>query len=610
MTGVVEITCRGGTRAVSLADYLTPEAEERAQLDARRWIKALRALDVDGAPMRARFTADGESLWWFTELYLHKEQAVLTVMRTIAAIDALIEREQPSSVQWRTGDPVTEYVAAARAGHYAGAPGSAPAATRLSAAERRVRARAHALRIADGRLGARGSGVRRATVAAFVHRAFVNSADGPAAGERYIGRVLTAIEARLPTGDLETIAVGPRRSFKRRRWWDPLIGRTGEALVSIESIGSAERSARDTTTWTSRHAFLEALEGSDALRTHAVIDGTDCWPVMHAQFVGVVWLQWPWSVRAMDRAATALELIAPRVAVTYAEAGGWGRALAVECRRRGVPLVGVQHGFIYRHWLNYLHEADELTPAPGNPADRGFPRPALTLVFDRYAERHLLEEARFPADAVRVVGSAERDALAAAARRLSADGRIAIRRRLHVADNARVVLCATKYTEAGAVLPALAAAARSLAAERVHLVVKPHPSEDAGVYAAFASPAASIVAAPEPLTDLLAIAEVVVTVNSTVAVDALAVGVPSVTLGQPNNLTPFVEARAMLGADGETAIAREIARLLSDDSLRAELVANGRALVASGVPGEAADNAAAAVLSAANLVPARGARPW
>ena len=114
MTGIVEITGRAGTRAVALSAYLDPRTEERAQCRAREWIKALRAIRIDGLPMRSRFTIGDDSLWWFTELYLHKEQAILTLMRTIAAVDALVEREQPSSVAWRSGDAVTQWVAKAR----------------------------------------------------------------------------------------------------------------------------------------------------------------------------------------------------------------------------------------------------------------------------------------------------------------------------------------------------------------------------------------------------------------------------------------------------------------------------------------------------------------
>ena len=75
----------------------------------------------------------------------------------------------------------------------------------------------------------------------------------------------------------------------------------------------------------------------------------------------------------MDEAGAALDALDPAAALTYAEAGGWGRAIVLECRRRGIPSAGLQHGFIYRHWLNYLHEPDEMIPDPDHAGGRGFP---------------------------------------------------------------------------------------------------------------------------------------------------------------------------------------------------------------------------------------------
>ena len=65
----------------------------------------------------------------------------------------------------------------------------------------------------------------------------------------------------------------------------------------------------------------------------------------------------------------------PRVAVTYAEAGGWGRGPgALEARRRNVATVGLQHGFIfYRHWMNYHPRRRRGRRIARQPDDRGFP---------------------------------------------------------------------------------------------------------------------------------------------------------------------------------------------------------------------------------------------
>jgi hypothetical protein len=84
-----------GSRRLRLGDYLDAAAEERATACEYTWIKRLRLLNVDGEPMRRRFTFRGDSLWWFTELYLHKEQVIVGLFRAIAALERIVEQERP-----------------------------------------------------------------------------------------------------------------------------------------------------------------------------------------------------------------------------------------------------------------------------------------------------------------------------------------------------------------------------------------------------------------------------------------------------------------------------------------------------------------------------------
>ena len=95
-----------GARRVRLGDYLEPAAEQRASSAEYEWIKQLRHLDVDGEPFRRRFTLRGDSLWWFAELYLHKQQAVLNVFRSIAAFETLLAREAPRLIRVERGGPI------------------------------------------------------------------------------------------------------------------------------------------------------------------------------------------------------------------------------------------------------------------------------------------------------------------------------------------------------------------------------------------------------------------------------------------------------------------------------------------------------------------------
>jgi hypothetical protein len=592
----LEIRSGGAPRRVDLAAYLDPAAAERAHAEEHAWIKAVRAMRVDGMPFRSRFTCRGDSLWWFAELYLHKEQAILNVFRTLAAFDALVEQERPRSVAYAdgSGSQIVARAAEARGIRYTG-PSWPSSLTGPALAGVDARARGLAAGARLSRLRGRGTAVPsgHARIVAFVHRAFWRGEGTGGSAESYIGPVLRAIEARVAPGDLRYVGVGPSTNFRARHWWDPIIGRNAETddVVPIERYApqSVLRDARRV--YRERHQARRSLWASGDLRAHAVIRGCDCWPLVQRQLAGIALLQFPWSARAMDEAAAALDASNPDIAVTYAEAGGWGRALALECRRRGIPLAGLQHGFIYRHWLNYRHEPDEIAPDAVNVDDRGFPLPARTLVFDDQAAAHLAGEARFPPSSIVVTGSPRLDELIAAIRAIDSDR---IGRTLASAgavDGRALILFAAKEREARRHLPDLLAEISEM--DGVQLVIKPHPAETANVYAAAVAGTrhVTIVDPAASLPELLAAARGIVTVNSTVAIDAMALGVPSLVIGLPNNLTPFVDHGLMLGGRTRGEIRAALDRLLYDQEFRSRLV--------RGAEGRAASRSADAILALA-----------
>jgi hypothetical protein len=608
----VEITGGGGSREIPLADLLEAEDEERAFGAAHDWIKALRHADVGGMPLRRRFTLRGDSLWWFAELYLHKQQAILQACRTIAALERLVERERPSAIALAQGGRIARQVAhafgRARGLTTGGTPGTD--GVRLRIARMGVRARGLRLAALGSRLrpGAGVGGSRPETVA-FVHRAFWRAAEGASGAESYIGPVLDALGRRLPPGGLRLVGVGPPANFRARRWWHALL-RAPQAVEPIEAFAPLGALQGSGEIWRQRHATRRALETSRDIRAHAVIRGCDCWPLVREELAGIALLQWPWSARAMDEAAAALDALEPAVALTYAEAGGWGRALMLEARRRGIATAGLQHGFIYRHWLNYRHEPDEMLPDPAQPSDRGFPRPDRTLLFDAYAARHLREAGRFPPESLEVTGSPRLDALVEAARRLSVGDLDAARQAAGCRAGQSLGLVVTKYTEARHVLPSLVAAAAARA--DTHLAIKTHPAETADAYAAVAAGHAHVTVLPPeaPLAPLLMACRAVITVNSTVALDAAVLGVPALAVGLPNNLWPFVEAGALAGAATPGDIPEALGRILYDDEFRQQLDRGRHRFLerfAMAADGRAAERSAEAVLALAARRPGRNA---
>jgi hypothetical protein len=581
---VLTLVTTSGRRNVLLSSYLDASAEERAHEQAIAWIKGLRHAEVEGLPLRRRFTYRGDSLWWFAEIYLHKQQAIRSLYRAMFALEQLVAHEQPGSIELERADRIARLlapqIARARGVNFVGrAQAALDWPVRLTAMD--VRARwLHTTALAS-RFRSRRPGVppARPTVAAFIHRAFWrdDAGDGPA--EAYIGPVLQALERRIGADRLAYVSVGPGENFSARRWWHPLRGddRSSSAWP-VEAFAPVDRLCGSLSVWAERHRNRRALCASPALRESALINGWDCWPVVREELAGVALLQWPWSARAMDEAGAALDALRPATALTYAEAGGWGRALMLECRRRGIPSAGLQHGFIYRHWLNYLHEHDEMLPEPGNAGDPGFPRPDTTVLFDDYARQHLAASGNFPGDSLVVAGSPRLDALVNAARSLDAATIDRARADAH-ATSGVLVLMVTKYREARSILPALLDAVAELPGVRV--AIKSHPAETADVYDEVAAGRSQVTVLPPsaPLAPLIRASRAVVTVNSTVALDAAVLDVPALVIGLPNNLSPFVEAGVMAGAArGDIRTALE--RILYDEKFRQQLEAVRRVFLA------------------------------
>ncbi len=143
-----------------------------------------------------------------------------------------------------------------------------------------------------------------------------------------------------------------------------------------------------------------------------------------------------------------------------------GRRVGPRARARGATprrarRSAIQHGFIYRHWLNYLHEPDEMRPSAATRSTRAFRLPIArccsTLRARAPRARRTLSR-RSPG------GHRQRAARRARRRRRG--------RRHSARDDAptsagrapatRVVLLAAKFTEIGPALPALVDAAAAM----------------------------------------------------------------------------------------------------------------------------------------------------
>jgi hypothetical protein len=590
---VTVVGASGARETLDAAALLDGPAQDRVRSESNRFIKQLRLADYAGRSMRDRFLYRGDSLWWFTELYLHKMRQIDAAIATILTLQAAGDRLSPARLEVEASSR-----AAADAARAFGAARGIDVQVTMPGAARRVMndgwlvgvsALLSRLRRGPLRLPA------RARVAAFVHTAFWRP--GPEGGrETYIGEVLDALGRMVSSSDLQLIGVGPRRSFTRRRWWDPVRAAGASAIVPIERLAPRAALRGSLTLWRQRHDLARQIVAGRSIRDAGRWGDFDLWPILGPALAEAARVQWPWSARAIDEAEAALDAVRPDVIVTYAEAGGWGRALMLAARRAGIPSVGLQHGFIYRHWLNYQHEPDEMQPAAG---DRGFPRPDLTLLFDGYAVSTLEDMGRFPPSTLRVTGSPRLDSLQARCHALRAE-RTSLREALAVPADGRLLVLTAKASEIAPQLPALFAAVR--AQPGLRLAIKPHPAETEEPYRrAGAGGVIDVRPADTDLASLLSAADALVTRNSTLALDALVLGLPAIVVGLPSNLSPFVEAGVMAGAD-EPRLGQVLQSVLYDRTAREALIERGRAFADAyrmQPSGQAADQAARAILDAA-----------
>ncbi len=96
--GRLAIERAGRLETLDLDDYGAGAIADEAAGRANAWIKSLRHVEVAGRPLRDRFHYRGDSLWWFAELFLHKEGVLDALWRTALTLDAICEVEEPARV--------------------------------------------------------------------------------------------------------------------------------------------------------------------------------------------------------------------------------------------------------------------------------------------------------------------------------------------------------------------------------------------------------------------------------------------------------------------------------------------------------------------------------
>jgi glycosyltransferase involved in cell wall biosynthesis len=558
-------------------------ARDEADEAAMAWTKAFgRHRWRDGRSLRDLLVWRDVPLWWFAELYLYHSTEAPARVRTIETAARVLERERPDEVEV-AGLPAVDALLVARSCQARGVlfPGRTPSLPRTGTARASWRSRLNSAKTLVSSLKARLGGPPPAdppaagarTVLFLSHAAFwkeraLPEAGGPEAYEHYFDRLIPEI-AREPGWRARVLAVGPGTPFRRRgrsallRDWLRLNADAGPYLHANRFTSARVlREVRDATRFV--RALWRELRASPARVGAFSHRGVPFGDLGEADLAGTMLLQLPWAVRSVAEMREALAHFRPDAVCLYAESSGWGRAALLACRQAGVPTVAVQHGIVYPKYFSYRHEPDE--------AD--CPRPDRTAVFGAAARRLLTTLGGYDPDTLVLTGSPRFDDLLAAARSWDRDE---MRRRLGVGAHERLILVASRFrairdthASIGSAFPALVRAVEELADARA--IVKPHPAEGSEGYACvlqrLGARRFTLVDPREDLLQLLHAADLLVTVESLSAVEALVLGRPVIVLNMPTHLAELVASGAALGVPEGGDAGHALAGALSDGAVR------------------------------------------
>jgi hypothetical protein len=545
-------------------DLLGVVALDEIDEAAMAWNKAWgRRRLVEGKSFRQLVQWRGIELWWFAELYLHHSTAIGRYVRSIESWRRILKLELPNEVEAvglsREEDLLLARTCTTLGVLYHRRP-RVPRLrlllrTRWTALKCRwdsTKTWAASIKAWLGGEPFRPRDPRRRTVLFLSHAAFWHCRRDAATGEgcdyeHYFDRLIPAVQSDPALGSY-VVAVGPRAAFRRRGWCARLgewlrVRHGGGAYVPINRFTRATVRAELARATRAIRRQWKSLRGAPGLQASFTYESVGFGDLARPDFAATMLLQLPWAVRSMLEMRAVLDHVRPAALCLYAESSGWGRAALAACRETGTPTVALQHGIVYPKYYSYWHEADE----------GACPLPDRTAVFGQSAQRLLMALGRYPEDSLVLTGSPKYDDLAQAAGRWD---RTALRARLGVSPTERLVVVASRFRgirethqSIGSAFMRLVLAVESLPG--VICLVKPHPAEAARSYEECVREARAgrvrVLPPSSELTELLWCSDLLVTVESQSAIEALVLDRPVLILNMPTNLRALVDEGVALG---------------------------------------------------------------
>jgi len=596
-------------------DALGDDPEMPLYRAAADWTRAFgsKAVDANGQTLKDALRYRETTLWWWAELYLHHNTEAARRVRFLETASLLIEKFGPPALATHglsmDETLLVERISASRKlGFTRGETAAAGSPVARSAMTAGLLEASKLVATAAKGAGGPDERLIPGAVVFVSHAAFWKARTLQGGREETYEHYLDALlaESKRRGLPLVTLGVGPQSTFRTRtaseKWKERLSLQRDERYVHINRFVTPKVAASALKAFGNAVSVRNRFGRAPSLRAAFSHRGAAFDDLSHEDLGRVLLHQVPWAARCLLEFEAAFRELNPRLVCLYAESSGLGRAAIEAARELKVKTLGVQHGILYPNYYSYERTAEDVA--------LGTPIPDTTAMYGDDGVRLLEGTFRYPKGRVVATGSPRYDALFAEIRKVDREPR---RTSLGVGPGDRLIVLASRYTgirdthkASGPAFPGLLGAVGRI--DRARLSVKPHRAEPADAYAPDIA-AAGLgdrvrVIADRSLPDLLPAADLLVTVESLSATEAIVAGVPVVVLRHPSNLREVVASGAAVGVPDGVDPRPAIESLLVDEGIRAAWRKSRDAFlddVAHGVDGRALDRLLRVISTMAGL---------
>lgn len=381
-----------------------------------------------------------------------------------------------------------------------------------------------------------------------------------ATGHRFLNPYLGPVMDQLAGTALDPVEIDIRSGLDDAATWERISSRRDWRRLPMDALELAGPRVRS---GPSREQAKAVVASVRAIQTPLIVAGVDLGPDLVRVIASRTRSAFAKSIMDVQKIRQFLRQIKPPgllIADEY-HRYDWLAAAGAE----GVQTAAIQHGVIYRWHNGYMH--------PSRPPELRLPD--RTYVYGDWERALLTTQSVYRDDEVRVGGSPRLDLVTT-----GAVDREAVRRELGIADGDRLVVLSGTWGPMYRRFhyPIALAHLFCRPIERVHLVVKLHPSErDEGPYrqiieglasaGGFAAPPVTTVQSID-LYRLLAAADAHLGIHSTVLTEAVATGTPNLLADVlvASDLLGYVEAGAAIPVRTPEDVAAALERPRDSDS--------------------------------------------